>query len=73
MRSSCANTPNSGGQLAGFVGCTVRYVVPPVSFRSVVAPAPSIVGVVGYPTGMAPGGAAGIERKRETALIFVTT
>jgi len=32
----CARTPKDGGQLAGLVGCSVRYVFPPESFKSVV-------------------------------------
>src|SRR5262249_55062080 len=71
--SSCASTPNEGGQLAEFVGSTVRYVVPPVSFRSVVVPLDSCVGVVGNPAGAGPGGGDGTLMSLESALTFVTT
>src|SRR5215470_10297333 len=71
--SSCVSTPKEGGQAAGFVGSTVRYVVSPVSFRSLVPPLESCVGAIGNPAGAGPGGGAGTLMNLEYALTFVST
>ena len=74
--SSCASTPNDGGQVAaGSSAATVRYVVPPVSFRSVVPLLDSMVGAGGK-SGRARAGrreAAGTLMNRECAFTCVTT
>src|SRR5262245_29855882 len=71
--SSWASTPNAGGQLAAALGATVRYVVAPASFKSVVPLLDSMAGAVGKPAGAGPGGAAGTVMNRECAFTLATT
>src|SRR5438309_3365846 len=70
---SWASTPNDDGQVAAGFGSTLRYVVAPVSFRSVVPLLDSMAGAAGNPAGTGPGGAAGTLRNLECAFTCVTT